>query len=98
MLRHGSATVNARYLTDSELKVRYGWAMSSRMPAVYVHLSSQDLDDKLQSIYSGKPVETKEPEFSPIVCPRCNEEDTSGFRSVQGGYPLNESSNVKVIY
>ena len=56
MLCHGSATLKARFLTDSELKDRYGWSMSSKMPAVYVHHSSVDLDGKLLSIYSGKPV------------------------------------------
>jgi site-specific recombinase XerD len=47
MLRHGSATKNAQFLTDSELKIMYGWAMASKMPAVYVHLSGKDLDGKL---------------------------------------------------
>jgi integrase len=47
MLRHGSATRNAQFLTDSELKIMYGWAMGSKMPAVYVHLSGKDLDGKL---------------------------------------------------
>lgn len=77
MLRHGSATEAARYLTDSELKIRYGWTMSSTMPAVYIHLSARDLDDKLLRIYSGRPVKV-EPENTPILCPRCGERNTPG--------------------
>ena len=87
MLRHGSGTVNARYLTDSELKIRYGWAMDSRMPAVYVHLSSQDLDDKLQSISSGKPVEAKRPELSQSSVHAVTKKTLPAFTSVQGAVP-----------
>jgi len=79
MFRHGSATRNAKYLTDSELKLLYGWSGSSRMPAVYVHLSGGDLDEKYQSVYSGKHVETPRPEFAPTICPRCKEKAAPGM-------------------
>lgn len=79
MLRHGSATRNAQFLTDSELKVMYGWAMGSKMPAVYVHLSGKDLDGKLSALYSGKPVEPPRPEFAPVICPRCSERASPGM-------------------
>ncbi len=79
MLRHGSATRNAKFLTDSELKLMYGWSMSSKMPAVYVHLSGRDLDDKLTALYSGEKVEPTKPEFAPIICPRCNEKASRGM-------------------
>lgn len=79
MLRHGSATRNAKFLTDSELKLMYGWSMSSKMPAVYVHLSGRDLDDKLTSLYGGQKVEQSKPEFSPVICPRCSEKASPGM-------------------
>jgi integrase/recombinase XerD len=79
MLRHGSATRNPKFLTDSELKLMYGWSMSSKMPAVYVHLSGRDLDDKLTALYAGKEVESIKPEFAPIICPRCNEKASRGM-------------------
>ncbi|MDG6920337.1 MAG: tyrosine-type recombinase/integrase [Nitrososphaerota archaeon] len=92
LLRHGSATDAARYLTDAEMKVRYGWTMDSGMPAVYVHLSSQDLDPKLAKLYSGKPMEPQKPEFSPDVCPRCSEANTPGMRFCgKCGMPLNRA-------
>ncbi len=79
MLRHGSATRNAKFLTDSELKLMYGWSMSSKMPAVYVHLSGRDLDDKLTALYGGEKVGPIKPEFAPIICPRCNEKASRGM-------------------
>jgi len=79
MLRHGSATENAKFLTDSELKVRHGWTMGSRMASVYVHLSGKDMDDKLVGIYSGKQAKPQTPEFSPNICPRCKEKSSPGI-------------------
>jgi len=55
MFRHGSATRNAKSLTDSELKLMYGWIMDSRMPLVYIHLSGGDLDHKYQQGTKGHP-------------------------------------------
>jgi site-specific recombinase XerD len=80
MLRHGSATEAAKYLTEEELKVRYGWTGGSDMPSVYVHLNSADLDDKLAWIYSGKEVKPPEPEFRPTLCPKCREVNSPGQR------------------
>ncbi len=79
MFRHGSATRNAKFLTDSELRLMYGWSMSSRTPATYIHLSGGDLDRKYQSVYSGRPVEPPKPEFAPVFCPRCKEKASPGM-------------------
>ncbi|MCX8188340.1 MAG: site-specific integrase [Nitrososphaeria archaeon] len=80
MLRHGSATEAAKYLTEPEMRIKYGWSGGSRMPEVYVHLSSRDLDDKLARIYTGKVLETPKPKFSPIICPKCSEKNSPGQR------------------
>lgn len=70
----------AKYLTDSELKRMYGWSMASRMPAVYIHLSAADLDEKYQQVYgAGRPVEPPKPNFSPTICPRCQEKASPGM-------------------
>ena len=96
MLRHGSATENARFLSDSELKVRHGWTMGSRMPAVYVHLSGKDLDDKLTSIYSGKQLKSPAPEFVPVICLRCKEPSSPGMSyCAKCGTPLSKEQNAK---
>ncbi len=44
MLRHTRFTQLARLLTEQELKVVAGWSRSSRMAAVYVHLSGRDAE------------------------------------------------------
>jgi site-specific recombinase XerD len=96
LLRHGSATEAAKHFTDSELKILYGWTMSSRMPAVYVHLSARDIDPKLEQMYSGKPVEPIKPEFSPVLCARCGEKNTPGVRYCSKcGTPLDASELAK---
>ncbi|MGC9145998.1 MAG: primase-like DNA-binding domain-containing protein [Nitrososphaeria archaeon] len=55
LFRHSAATRDARYLTESELKLKYGWVGGSDMAEVYVHLSWADLDNKLLAVYAGRP-------------------------------------------
>jgi len=45
LFRHSAATRDARYLTESELRLKYGWSGDSQMAQVYVHLSDADLDN-----------------------------------------------------
>ena len=91
-LRYGKV----EYLPDAEMKVRYGWTMDSGMPAVYMHLSSQDLDPKLTRIYSGKPTERQRPEFSPSACTRSSESNAPGMRFCgRCGMPLDRAELVK---
>ncbi len=47
LFRHTRATHLAKYLTESELKAYFGWSKYSNMPAIYVHLSSRDVDEKI---------------------------------------------------
>lgn len=80
LLRHGSATSNARFLTDAEMRVMYGWTMDSKIPSVYIHLNGGDLDDKLTRIHSGQPIIPVKPEFSLVNCVKCSEKNTPGTR------------------
>lgn len=90
LFRHSAATRDAKFLTEAEMKIKYGWDQSSKMAAVYVHMSGRDLDQKIASIYSDKAVEMPKPEFRPILCPRCNEKNTPGQRYCgRCGGPLN---------
>jgi len=92
LLRHGSATSNARFLTDAEMRVMYGWTMDSKMPSVYIHLNGGDLDDKLIGIHTGQPVAPVKPEFSLVNCVKCNEKNTPGVRYCgRCGTPLNQA-------
>ena len=80
LFRHSSATRDAHFLNEAELRIKYGWDRFSTTPSVYVHLASKDVDDKLISIYSGKVVEPPKPEFMPLICSRCSEKNTPGLK------------------
>ena len=45
--RHASATINAKHLTEMELKKYYGWSARSTMTGTYVHLADEDIDDAI---------------------------------------------------
>jgi len=92
-LRHGSATEASRFMSDSELKALYGWTMGSQMTAVYVHLSAKDMDAKLESLYSGKPVvQPTRPEFCPTICVKCSEKNAPGLNYCgRCGAPLSQA-------
>ena len=96
LFRHSAATRDARYLTESELKLKYGWAGGSDMAEVYVHLSGADLDNKLLAVYAGRPIETIKPKFAPIICAKCGQENTPGQRFCgRCGAPLTAQDLVK---
>jgi len=44
LFRHSRATQLAQHLTESQLRLFFGWSGRSDMPAVYVHLSGRDID------------------------------------------------------
>jgi hypothetical protein len=47
MFRHSRLTELAKVLTDSELKAFAGWTQSSKMADIYVHLSGEDVGNKI---------------------------------------------------
>ena len=47
LFRHSRATHLAKYLTEQEMKIYFGWSMGSEMVKTYVHLSCRDLDEKI---------------------------------------------------
>jgi len=96
LFRHSAATRDASFLTEHQLMVKYGWTGDSRAPSRYVHLSSKDIDEKLISVYSGKPFDPPKPDFGPVICPRCSERNTPGLRfCTKCGTPLESSTLVK---
>jgi len=69
--RHTSATRDAKLgFTESQLCLKYGWKIGSRVPAVYLHLSAKDLREVVRNIYGGKPLEPPKPQT--IECPKCH--------------------------
>lgn len=75
LFRHTRATQAATRLNQMQMCSLLGWKVSSRMPAVYVHLSGEDIDEA-QSIMNGvKHVREKGNEFQPKRCGRCGEQN-----------------------
>jgi len=76
LFRHTRATQAATKLTQMQMCAMLGWQTSSRMPAVYVHLSGEDIDEA-QSIMNGVRVaKDMKLEFQPKSCLRCKESNS----------------------
>ncbi len=71
LFRHSAATRDARLgFTESQLCLKYGWVMGSRMPRIYLHLAGTDLKQKIMETYGGREVERPKPQT--VKCPRCS--------------------------
>ena len=74
-LRHVSATWASKGLNEMEMRIRYGWSISSQMPSRYIHLAQSDLDDKIKILTGFKePDEEKDTILQPVLCPNCDYE------------------------
>jgi len=51
VFRHSRATHLAKYLTEQQMKLYFGWTPSSDMTGIYVHLSGRDLDSAIKKLY-----------------------------------------------
>ena len=76
-LRHVSATWCSKAgLNEMELRIRFGWASTSRMPSKYVHLAQSDLDDKIKVLTGFKEADVKEDTIlQPVMCVNCDFEN-----------------------
>lgn len=70
LFRHSRATELAKKFTEAQMKNYFGWTQSSRMAAVYVHLSGRDIDDAILEMHGIKKSE-KEKAKTHKTCPRC---------------------------
>lgn len=71
LFRHAAATRAAGFMTESEMKVHFGWTGNSDMASVYVHLSGEQVDNKMLSHYGLKKIEDNGKEAL-IRCPKCS--------------------------
>ena len=76
-LRHNSCTLCAKAgFNEAELRIRYGWSPTSKMPSRYTHLASKDLDDKIKVLTGFKEPDKPEDDIlQPIICWNCQEEN-----------------------
>lgn len=96
LFRHSRATHLANYLTEAQMKNYFGWAQSSKMASVYVHLSGRDVDNKIIEIYGLKKKEEMKKELIKIKeCPRCFYKNPADAKfCVRCGLPLDVKSAI----
>ena len=96
LARHSAATRDAHYLNEAELRIKYGWARGSKVPATYVHLAGKDVEEKLISIYGNGQPKPVDPEFVPVTCARCASKNSPGVRfCAKCGTPLDPGELTK---
>ena len=87
--RHAQVTRSARYLSDQQLKQKFGWAPGSQMLKVYSHLTTQDVEEKECEIRGITPKQGKSPRvLTQVQCARCNRIYSAGRRLCECGRPL----------
>jgi integrase len=69
LFRHTRYTHLAPKLAEAILKKLFGWTLSSRMPSVYAHLVSEDVETAMLKLYGIK----TDGDTLHILCPRCKE-------------------------
>lgn len=72
-VRHSAATIASQFLTDAQMRIRFGWTPESSMPGIYTHLSGKDIDS---AICRMNGVEINEDELKDRIpqlrkCARC---------------------------
>jgi hypothetical protein len=100
LFRHSRATFLANKLTEAQMKQYLGWTQSSKMAAVYVHLSGRDTDNAilgLNGIKIQKEQEVSE-ELKPKTCARCKKVHSATTKFCnQCGLILDEGEARKLI-
>lgn len=74
--RHGRLTDLVKMgFRESELRIIAGWEDDSAMPAVYIHMSGDDVESKMLKLHGVHTDEEDKEEakdnLQPVVCPRC---------------------------
>jgi hypothetical protein len=100
LFRHSRATFLANKLTEAQMKQYLGWTQSSKMAAVYVHMSGRDTEDAILSM-NGLKLQEKEnqiEELKPKLCVRCNKQRAATERFCpECGLILDEDEARKII-
>lgn len=77
--RHSRATETAKIFKNSGLQNQYlGWSPNSRMPSVYEHLDTSDIDKALGEAYNQQPPEPEKPQYVDPKCDRCHAPNSFG--------------------
>lgn len=99
LFRHSRATHLAQEFTEQELKIIFGWAGGSKMPATYVHLSGGDVDNKILEkrgmIKKEETGQNNALEF--VICEHCDVQNTPVAKFCHScGFPIGNKELLKV--
>ncbi|MDY0292561.1 MAG: tyrosine-type recombinase/integrase [Desulfuromonadaceae bacterium] len=73
LFRHTRATHLALKVSESQMKIIFGWTADSNMPKIYIHLSGVDVDDTILKLYGLKKEEETESVLTIKNCIRCKQ-------------------------
>ena len=71
LFRHSQASELADDLTEAQMNEYFGWKQGSKMPAVYVHLSGRNIDEKILEMKGLKKPDKKNEAPAVKQCLRC---------------------------
>lgn len=97
LLRHSSATRAAKFLTEAQMKVYYGWTSGSNMPSIYVHLSSRDVEDAIKKMNKIEITQEETVKATIKICQRCKQKNSFGSKFCNScGYPLDLKTAMEI--
>lgn len=89
LLRHSRATYLARFFTEAQMNVYFGWTQGSNQARTYVHLSGRDMEKAVDKLYGLS--KDEKPENSILKCPNCKStNNVAHARCFKCNYPLHE--------
>ena len=97
LFRHSEATDTANYMTEAQLRKRHGWSKTSNMPARYVHLINQDVDDAILKHYGIKKEDEKLQQELPVKCIICEMQNPPHTKQcTKCGKPLDVKTAIEI--
>jgi integrase/recombinase XerD len=75
IFRHTTLTRYAKLgMNESQMRMYAGWTADSSMPEVYLHMTTDEVDDNRRALVAGQRIERKieKSKLLPITCPRCH--------------------------
>jgi site-specific recombinase XerD len=70
LFRHSEATESAKFLNETQMRIRHGWSPTSKMPAIYVHAVNADVDNAYLK-HLGLLKEDEKKQQLPKICHIC---------------------------
>jgi len=79
ILRHSRATHLAKYLTQAQMCVFFGWVLDTEVVRRYIHLSGKDVDNALLAINEEGQIKKEDYKLKSLKCTRCSETISPGM-------------------